>query len=151
MSRKAWELNPERYAFTGRRVLVTGAAGVVGQEVVRQLLAEHRPALVRLFDQNESGLFFAEQTLRAALPESADRLRLLMGDVRDRDRLIRAFQNIDVVIHCAALKSPWLYVFEDKVLGDAALHLAKPVDARIDGAAHDGRLEVSADDVERCE
>ncbi len=108
MTRKAWELTDDRYTFSGRRVLVTGAAGTVGFEIVRQLLAEHAPALVRLFDQNESGLFFADQTLRAALPDINGQTRLLMGDVRDRERLIRAFQGIDVVIHCAGLKSPGL-------------------------------------------
>ena len=59
-----WEFDETRFGFAGRRVLVTGAAGVLGYELCRQLVTEHAPALLRLFDQNESGLFHADQALR---------------------------------------------------------------------------------------
>jgi FlaA1/EpsC-like NDP-sugar epimerase len=99
-----WEFDEARFSLSGRKVLVTGAASVLGAEVCRQLVTEHHPALLRLFDQNESGLFFAEQQLRAAAPGSVGRLRTLMGDVRDRERLVRAFERIDVVIHTGTLQ-----------------------------------------------
>ena len=99
-----WEFDEARFSLSGRKVLVTGAASVLGLEVCRQLVTEHHPALLRLFDQNESGLFFAEQQLRAAAPGTVGRLRTLMGDVRDRERLVRAFERIDVVIHTGTLQ-----------------------------------------------
>ncbi len=100
-----WELDGDRFSFADKRVLVTGGAGIVGFELVLQLLAEHGPRLVRLFDQNESALFFADQRLRAVAPTQHVRTRYLMGDVRDRARLVRAFEGIDVVLHTAALKT----------------------------------------------
>jgi FlaA1/EpsC-like NDP-sugar epimerase len=100
-----WEFDETRFGFAGRRVLVTGAAGVLGYELCRQLVTEHAPALLRLFDQNESGLFHADQALRTVDPACGPRLRLLLGDVRERDRLVRAFEQIDVVIHTATLQN----------------------------------------------
>lgn len=86
--------------FHGKRVLVTGGAGTVGAELVRQLLARHEPEVVRCFDHNESGLMNAERQLRAY----SGRVRFLLGDVRDKSRLVRAFEDIDVVLHTAAVK-----------------------------------------------
>jgi len=99
-----WEFDEARFSLSGRKILVTGAASILGTEVCRQIVTEHSPALLRLFDQNESGLFFAEQQHKAAVPASAGRLRTLMGDVRDRDRLVRAFEHIDVVLHTGTLQ-----------------------------------------------
>jgi len=82
----------------GRRVLVTGGSGTIGSRLVERLL-ELEPAVVRVFGRDETKQFYQRQRHS----DRAD-LRFLIGDVRDRDRLARAMEDIDVVFHCAALK-----------------------------------------------
>jgi len=85
----------------GKRVLVTGACGTVGSELVRQLLAndEYSPEEVIGIDNNESQLFFLDQEW---LDEP--RARFFVADIRDRDELSRRMRGVDVVFHSAALK-----------------------------------------------
>lgn len=81
----------------GNNILVTGGAGSVGSYLVRKLLAED-PAVVRILDNNEANL----SELKRDLVD--DRCRFLSGDVRDADRMKRAIQNVDVIVHTAGLK-----------------------------------------------
>lgn len=78
-------------------ILVTGGAGSVGAILVRRLL-QHDPNTVRIFDQSEPGLAALKKTL------DGDRCRFLAGNVRDKDRLERAVDGIDIVVHTAAMK-----------------------------------------------
>lgn len=82
----------------GKIVLITGGTGSIGRELVRQVLAE-KPAFVRVFSRDESKQHELMQELKH--PKN---LRLFIGDIRDKDRLAFAFQNVDVVFHAAALK-----------------------------------------------
>ena len=84
-------------SLEGRSILVTGGVGSVGRVLVERCL-EDDPAVVRVLDLDETGLF----NLRAQVGD--DRLRYLVGDVRDPDRLELAMQDVDVVFHAAALK-----------------------------------------------
>ncbi len=80
-------------------VLVTGGTGSFGQQFVRTLLARHNPRRVIVFSRDE----LKQHDLRTQLPDP--RLQFFLGDIRDRDRLYRAFQaGVDVVVHAAALK-----------------------------------------------
>ena len=83
----------------GKAVLVTGATGSFGNAFIRCVLAEHEPASVRVYSRDE----LKQLDMRGRFEEDR-RLRFLIGDVRDRDRLKRAMHGIDVVIHAAALK-----------------------------------------------
>jgi len=83
--------------YKDKTLLVTGGAGSIGRELVRTLL-DMDPKAIRVLDNNETGLFDLEQELRS------EKLRLLVGDIRDRDRLKRAFEGVDIVFHAAALK-----------------------------------------------
>jgi FlaA1/EpsC-like NDP-sugar epimerase len=81
----------------GRRVLVTGGSGTIGARLVDHL-AGAGPEVVRVFGRDETKQFYQRHRHR-------DRdVRCLIGDIRDRDRLLRACEGIDVVFHCAALK-----------------------------------------------
>lgn len=86
--------------LVGKRILVTGACGTIGSELVRQLLENgYKPAEVIGLDNNESGLFFLEQRFF-----SKNRANFFLADVRDRDKLCRKMQGVDVVFHAAAYK-----------------------------------------------
>jgi UDP-N-acetylglucosamine 4,6-dehydratase/5-epimerase len=84
----------------GKKVLVTGGTGTVGRWLVRELL-QHGPEVVRVVDVDESGLFDFSQELGGL---GNDQVRFLVGDVRDEERMRRAVEGVDYVVHCAALK-----------------------------------------------
>ena len=83
--------------YEGKRILVTGACGTVGREIVEQLL-RLEPAEVRVVDNNESEMFFLMEN------HKQDELCCFLGDVRDRDKITQLSKNIDIIIHCAAFK-----------------------------------------------
>lgn len=80
-----------------QNVLITGGAGSVGRSLVPPLLAKD-PNVIRLFDNNEGGLVQADHEF------NDERLRYLLGNIRERPRLARAMEDIDVVIHTAGIK-----------------------------------------------
>jgi FlaA1/EpsC-like NDP-sugar epimerase len=83
--------------YNNKTILVTGAAGSVGSEIAARALGLN-PRIVRALDDNETGLFDLEKRLQS------DKLRLLIGDVRDKERLRMAIEGVDLVFHAAALK-----------------------------------------------
>jgi FlaA1/EpsC-like NDP-sugar epimerase len=85
-------------ALGGKTVLVTGGTGSIGREIVEQVLA-YAPRVVRVFSRNE----YNQYAMRAQFGDRPD-LRYFIGDVRDRERLMRACEDVQVVFHAAALK-----------------------------------------------
>ncbi len=81
-----------------KRVLITGVCGTVGREILRQLVA-YCPAEVIGIDNNESDLFFLSEEY-----QKHSHVKLFLGDVRDRDKLLRKMEGIDIVLHAAAFK-----------------------------------------------
>ncbi len=79
-------------------VLITGVCGTVGRELLRQLMQLGVGEVIGL-DNNESALFFMNEAYR-----ERERVRLYLGDVRDRDTLIGHMQGVQAVLHTAALK-----------------------------------------------
>ena len=86
----------------GKSLLVTGGTGSFGKKFIEQILREH-PGLHRLvvFSRDELKQFEMQQVFS---PAEYPCLRYFIGDVRDIDRLRRALEGIDYVIHAAALK-----------------------------------------------
>ena len=82
-----------------KRILVTGACGTVGKELVRQLLNAQKVAELIALDNNESELFALEQQFGGHDP-----VTFFLADVRDRDRLSDKMKGIDWVFHTAAFK-----------------------------------------------
>lgn len=87
-----------RRVFEGKRILVTGGTGSIGREIVKQLL-KYSPEVIRIFSRNENNQFFFQREL-----EERRDVRFLLGDVRDKERLMRACDYIDIIFHAAALK-----------------------------------------------
>jgi UDP-N-acetylglucosamine 4,6-dehydratase len=86
-------------ALAGRSVLVTGGTGSFGRWCVDALLKHTAVARIVVFSRDE----LKQHEMQTHYGDS-DRLRFFIGNVRDRDRLMRAFDGVDVVIHAAALK-----------------------------------------------
>jgi FlaA1/EpsC-like NDP-sugar epimerase len=82
-----------------KRVLVTGACGTIGRELVRQLLESYRVKELIGLDNNESELFFLEQQF-SGYPQAS----FFLADVRDRDKLCKKMRGVEVVFHTAAFK-----------------------------------------------
>jgi UDP-N-acetylglucosamine 4,6-dehydratase len=85
--------------LTGKTVLVTGGTGSFGTRLVHRLLHEHDPRAVRVFSRDE----LKQSELKRRFGDD-ERLRMLIGDVRDLPRLVRATRGVDVIIHAAAMK-----------------------------------------------
>jgi len=82
-----------------KTILVTGACGTIGKELVRQLLEEFQVKELIGLDNNESDLFFLDQRFL-----KHDHAHFALGDVRDRDKMERRMRGVDLVFHAAALK-----------------------------------------------
>lgn len=82
-------------------ILVTGGTGSFGKQFIRKALTEHRPRKVIVFSRDE----LKQWEMRQSDPvfDHAN-IRYFLGDVRDKDRLERAFREVDLVVHAAALK-----------------------------------------------
>lgn len=90
-------LNKSENIFKNKDILVTGGCGSIGSEIVKQLL-KYDPKRVRVFDNSEHGHFKLNQQIKS------DKIRNLIGDVRDINRVMRAMEGVDIVFHAAALK-----------------------------------------------
>ena len=80
-------------------VLITGGTGSLGQKFTEVVLSECNPKVIRIFSRGE----FLQQEMRRKF-SNEERLRFFIGDVRDKNRLYRAMNGVDVVVHAAALK-----------------------------------------------
>ena len=86
--------------FNGKSILVTGGTGSFGARFIQSVLRDYEPRRVIVYSRDEW-----KQSEMAAKPEFQDRaLRFFLGDVRDRQRLMRAMRDVDYVVHAAALK-----------------------------------------------
>ena len=86
-------------AVKGKNVLVTGGTGSFGNSFIDALLRMYEPNKVIVFSRDE-----LKQSLMKKKFKKYEQIRYLLGDVRDRTRLARAFRGVDIVIHAAALK-----------------------------------------------
>jgi UDP-N-acetylglucosamine 4,6-dehydratase/5-epimerase len=83
--------------FEGKKILITGGTGSLGQALTKKLLANNVDT-VRIYSRNENKQVRMEEDL------NDERLRFLIGDIRDLPRLETAIEGIDIVFHAAALK-----------------------------------------------
>ena len=89
--------------FTDKTLLITGGTGSFGNAVLNGFLNSDL-AEIRIFSRDEKKQDDMRHEFQAKMPEVADKIKFFIGDVRDKDRLKRAFEGVDYVIHAAALK-----------------------------------------------
>jgi UDP-N-acetylglucosamine 4,6-dehydratase (inverting) len=82
-----------------KTIVLTGGTGSFGRRFTEVLLRDHAPRALRIFSRDELKQLEMQKT-----HAGDDRLRFFVGDVRDRDRLMRAVAGADVIVHAAALK-----------------------------------------------
>lgn len=82
-------------------ILVTGGTGSFGKKFVELVLHKCHPRRLIILSRDE----LKQHEMRQQFPDSGDSpMRYFIGDVRDKDRLYRAFRDVDIVVHAAALK-----------------------------------------------
>ncbi|GAH91175.1 unnamed protein product [marine sediment metagenome] len=86
-------------SLTNKVILITGGTGSFGQKFTEIALKEYNPKVIRIFSRGE----LLQWQMRQKFNDDP-RLRFFIGDVRDRDRVYRAMNGVDIVVHAAALK-----------------------------------------------
>src|SRR3989338_9235449 len=87
--------------FKNQTILITGGTGSFGRVLAKQLLTEYAPKKVIIFSRDE----WKQWEMRRSEPIfDHPNIRYFLGDVRDLQRLVRAFSEVDYIVHTAALK-----------------------------------------------
>jgi UDP-N-acetylglucosamine 4,6-dehydratase/5-epimerase len=87
--------------LNNKSILITGGTGSFGKSFVQYVLSNYKPARIIIYSRDELKQFEMQQKWPTTL---ASPMRYFLGDVRDRHRLPRAMEGVDVIIHAAALK-----------------------------------------------
>lgn len=86
--------------LNGKTILITGGTGSFGQKFTRYVLEHYEPKKIIIYSRDE----FKQFNMANEFKMYSEKLRFFIGDVRDKDRLYRAFDGVDYVVHAAALK-----------------------------------------------
>jgi len=86
--------------FNDKIILITGGSGTIGSTLVEFILANYSPKVIRIYSRDETKQYY----LKNKLKHFEKNLRFFIGDIRDKERLNRAMQNVDIVFNLAALK-----------------------------------------------
>ncbi|MBI3616079.1 MAG: UDP-N-acetylglucosamine 4,6-dehydratase (inverting) [Candidatus Omnitrophica bacterium] len=114
----------------GSNLLITGGTGSFGKCFVRRVLNTARPERLIIFSRDELKQFHMRQEFPV---DRYPNLRMFIGDVRDRDRLYRVMDGMDIVVHAAALKQvPTAEVNPIEAIKTNILGAANLIDAAID-------------------
>ena len=92
--------NSEAIMLNNKAILITGGTGSFGKAFTKYVLANYNPKKIIIYSRDEFKQFMMQNEFK----EYKDKLRFFIGDVRDKERLMLAFQGVDYVIHAAAMK-----------------------------------------------
>lgn len=85
-------------------ILITGGTGSFGKKFTEKILDHYDPKRIVIYSRDEFKQDLMKKQFSEKYPDRIDKLRFFIGDVRDKDRLYRAFRGVDYVIHAAAMK-----------------------------------------------
>lgn len=88
--------------FDNKIVLITGGTGSFGRQLVKELLDKHNPEAIRIYSRDELKQWEMQNEFKDH--PKFETLRFFIGDVRDAERLKRACEDVDIIVHAAALK-----------------------------------------------
>lgn len=88
--------------LNGKNILITGGTGSFGKKFLEMIFQRYNPNKVIIYSRDE----YKQSVMKTEYADKIDmsKVRFFIGDVRDKDRLFRAFENVDYVIHAAAMK-----------------------------------------------
>ena len=84
--------------FENKTILITGGLGSIGSEIVEQLL-NYNPKQIRIIDNRETELADMKEKYK-----EQENMRFFFGDIRDKERILRASEDVDIIFHAAAMK-----------------------------------------------
>ena len=90
--------------LNNKSILITGGTGSFGKYFTKKVLSEYNPKKIIIFSRDEFKQDVFKKELSMMFPDKMHKMRFFIGDVRDKDRLYRAFDSVDYVIHAAAMK-----------------------------------------------
>lgn len=90
--------------FNDQSILITGGTGSFGKKFTERILSEFNPKRIVIYSRDEFKQDVMAKEFKIKFPDKFRKLRFFIGDVRDKERLYRAFKDIDYVIHAAAMK-----------------------------------------------
>ena len=85
-------------------ILITGGTGSFGKQFTEMVLKKYNPKKIIIYSRDEFKQDVMRKDFEQKFPEKSSKLRFFIGDVRDKDRLYRAFKGVNYVIHAAAMK-----------------------------------------------
>ncbi len=110
-------------------ILITGGTGSFGNRFTEHILSNYKPKKVIIYSRDE----YKQYVMGQKLAQYTDKVRFFLGDIRDKDRLYRAFDGVDYVVHAAALKQvPALEYNPTEAVKTNVLGADNVVDAAID-------------------
>jgi len=86
--------------LNNKTILITGGTGSFGKKFIERILSEYNPKKIIIYSRDE----YKQYVMRKQYKKWDQKLRFFIGDVRDKDRMYRAMDGVDIVIHAAALK-----------------------------------------------
>ena len=86
--------------LNGKTILITGGTGSFGKSFTKYVLDNYNPKKIIIYSRDE----FKQFNMANQFKQYKEKLRFFIGDVRDKDRLYRAFEGVDYVVHAAAMK-----------------------------------------------
>ncbi len=96
------DVSPSNHGILdGRDILITGGTGFVGRNFAQNALTQFNPRRVVIYSRDE----MKQEAMREETVFQDKRMRFFIGDIRDKERLYRAVNGVDIVVHTAAMRS----------------------------------------------